>query len=69
MEVSGQLNPALSARERATGNHWIGGWVNPSTGLDTVEYKESLVPVGNGFPVNLSLISIIVITIAQNQVA
>jgi hypothetical protein len=25
--------------ERAPGNHWIGGWVSPRTGLDTVEKR------------------------------
>jgi hypothetical protein len=28
------------------GSHWIGGWVGPRTGLDAVEKKESVVPIG-----------------------
>jgi len=41
MEVSGQLHPpvALSPRETAPGNHWIGGWAGPTVGLDTVVKK------------------------------
>jgi hypothetical protein len=27
---------ALSPRETAPGNHWIGGWVGPRAGLDAV---------------------------------
>jgi hypothetical protein len=27
---------------RASGTHWIGGWVGPSTGLDDVEMRKFL---------------------------
>jgi hypothetical protein len=27
----------LTPGERATGNHWIGGWVDPRAGLDDME--------------------------------
>jgi hypothetical protein len=29
--------PLLTPGERAPGTHWIGGWVGPTTGLETVE--------------------------------
>jgi hypothetical protein len=29
-------------RERAPGTHWIGGWVNPRTGLDDAEKLKFL---------------------------
>jgi len=42
MEVSGQLHaPAsLPPRERATGTHWIGGWLDPRAGLDMVSERK-----------------------------
>jgi hypothetical protein len=36
--------PPPSRRERATGTHWIGGWVGPRTGLDVVE-KRNILPL------------------------
>jgi hypothetical protein len=38
MEVSGQLHAlvALSLGIKATGTHWIGGWLVPKCGLDAV---------------------------------
>jgi len=38
MEVSGYLHApaALPSRERAPGTRWIGGYVGPRVGLDTV---------------------------------
>jgi hypothetical protein len=38
MKVSGQLHApaALPPRERASGTHWIGGWVGPRAVLDAV---------------------------------
>jgi hypothetical protein len=32
----GSFNP----RERAPGTHWIGGWVGPRAGLDTVVKRK-----------------------------
>jgi hypothetical protein len=32
----------LTARERAPRTHWIGGWVDPSVGLDYVEKRKFL---------------------------
>jgi hypothetical protein len=42
--VSGQLHApaALPPGERATGTHWIGGWVGPRAGLDAVEKRKFL---------------------------
>jgi hypothetical protein len=38
MEVSGQFRAAaVLPRERAPCMHWIGEWVGPIEGLDTVE--------------------------------
>jgi hypothetical protein len=43
MEVSGQLHAsvALPPRERAPGTHWIGGWMGPRAGLDTVSKRKT----------------------------
>jgi len=30
----------LYPRERTRGTHWIGGWVGPSAGLDTVVKRK-----------------------------
>jgi len=38
LEVSGQLH-GFTLRDRAPGNPWIGGWVGPKTGLDTVSKR------------------------------
>jgi hypothetical protein len=44
MEVSGQLHvPPIyppPPRERASGTHWIGGWVGPRTVLDAVVMRK-----------------------------
>jgi hypothetical protein len=44
MEVSGQLHAptALPFGKRASGTHWIGGWVDPRAGLDDVEKRKFL---------------------------
>jgi hypothetical protein len=48
MEVSGQLHaPAtLPPWERAPGTHCIGNWVSPRAGLNLMEKRKSLAPVG-----------------------
>jgi len=54
MEVIGQLHaPAdLPPRERAPGNHWIGDWMDPRTGLNAVVRKKKIhTPSGNPTPV------------------
>jgi hypothetical protein len=42
MKMNGQLHDpvAFTPRERASGIHWIGGWVGPRTGLDTVVKRK-----------------------------
>jgi hypothetical protein len=41
--VSGQLHSRpLYPGERAPGNHWIGGWVDPRADLDYVEKRKFL---------------------------
>jgi hypothetical protein len=41
MEVCGELHaPAALPRERASGTHWIGGWVGPRTVLDVVVNRK-----------------------------
>jgi hypothetical protein len=37
MDVSGQLHGHFAPGEKASGTHWIGGWVGPRAGLDGVE--------------------------------
>jgi hypothetical protein len=34
--------PLYPQGERAPGTHWIGGWVDPSAGLDDVEKRKFL---------------------------
>jgi hypothetical protein len=47
LEVSGQLHaPAALPRERAPGDHWIGGWVDLTAGLDDLEKKKFLTLLG-----------------------
>jgi hypothetical protein len=38
----------FTSREKATGTHWIIDWVDPRTGLDTVE--KTLAPTGTRTP-------------------
>jgi hypothetical protein len=41
MKVSGQLHtPAALLPEKASGTHWIGGWVGPRAVLDTVVKRK-----------------------------
>jgi hypothetical protein len=35
----------FTPRERASGTHWIGGWVGPRTGLDAVVKKKNSQPL------------------------
>jgi hypothetical protein len=46
MEVSDQLQ----IKERAPGSHWIGGWVEPRAGLDTVVKRGTLSPSWDSNP-------------------
>jgi hypothetical protein len=44
--VGGEWSASRSGRftpgERTPGTHWIGGWVGPRAGLDTVEKRKLL---------------------------
>jgi hypothetical protein len=46
----GELSASHSGRftpgERATGTHWIGGWVDPTVGLHDVEKRKFLTLLG-----------------------
>jgi len=46
MELSGQLHAptALTPRKRGPGIHWLGGWVGPRAGLDTVMKEKFTEP-------------------------
>jgi hypothetical protein len=47
MEVSGQVHaPAALPREGAPGNHCVGGFLGPRTGLDTGEEKNIFLLLG-----------------------
>jgi hypothetical protein len=50
--VSGYTDPSFldlgfTARERAPGTHWIGGWVGPRAGRDAMEYRKIFALTGN----------------------
>jgi hypothetical protein len=47
MEVNGQLHATAALPPRKSpGTHWIGGWVSPRAGLDTVEKRKILPMLG-----------------------
>jgi hypothetical protein len=58
MGVSGQRHApaALYPRERTTGTHCTGGWMDPRADLDTKARREILYPVGNRTPIVQSVI-------------
>jgi hypothetical protein len=37
----------FTSRERASGTHWIAGWMDQSAGLDLVKNRKFLVPARN----------------------
>jgi hypothetical protein len=37
----------FTPREMAPGTQWIGGWMGPRAGLDTVKKRKILAPAGN----------------------
>jgi hypothetical protein len=41
-EWSASRSGRFTRGERAPGNHWIGGWVDPKVGLDEVEKRKFL---------------------------
>jgi hypothetical protein len=42
MEVNGQPVRLLYSRgEIASGTHWIGGWMDPRAGMDSVENRKT----------------------------
>jgi hypothetical protein len=43
-EWSASLPGRYTPRERAPGTHWIGGWVDPTAGLNDVEKWKFLTP-------------------------
>jgi hypothetical protein len=43
-EWSDSRSSRFTSRERAPGTHWLGGWVGPRAGLDTVEKRNSQHP-------------------------
>jgi hypothetical protein len=45
-EWSGSRPGRFTAKERAPGTHWIGGWVDPRAGLDDVKKRNFLTPLG-----------------------
>jgi hypothetical protein len=45
-EWSASRSGRLTARERAAGTHYTGGSVGPRAGLDAVEKRFTLVPIG-----------------------
>jgi hypothetical protein len=57
MGVSGQFHyPGhFTPKERAPSTHWIGGWVDPRAGLDTVVKRKILSPCRDSNPRSSSL--------------
>jgi hypothetical protein len=55
MEVSGQLHAHFTP-ERNLDTHWIGGWVGPKAGLDTMSKRKIPIPLqeSNAYPLNCS---------------
>jgi hypothetical protein len=45
-EWSASRPSRFTPKERATGTHWIGGWVDPRAGLDYVEKRKFLILPG-----------------------
>jgi hypothetical protein len=41
-EWSASCASRFTPGKRASGTHWIGGWVNPRAGLDNVEKRKFL---------------------------
>jgi hypothetical protein len=49
-ELSASRPGCFTPGERASGTHWIEGWVGPRVGLDTVKEIKPLVPARNRIP-------------------
>jgi hypothetical protein len=45
-EWSASLLGRFGAEKRAPGTQWVGGWVSPRTGLDSVEKRKFLTLTG-----------------------
>jgi hypothetical protein len=45
-EWSATTHSRFTPGERASGTHWIGGWVHPRTGLDNMEKRRFLIVSG-----------------------
>jgi hypothetical protein len=53
METSGQPsrpNRFIPGEKAPPGTHWVGNWVGPRAGPDTMEKKKSPAPDGNRTP-------------------
>jgi hypothetical protein len=49
-ERSASRSSRFTPRERATGTHWIGGWVGPRAGLDAVVKRKIPSPCRDSMP-------------------
>jgi len=49
-ELSASRYGRFTHRERAPGTHWIGGWVHPRSGLDTVVKRKIPSPCWDSNP-------------------
>jgi hypothetical protein len=45
-ELSASRSGHFTPKERAPGTYWIGGWVDLRAGLDDLEKRKFLTPVG-----------------------
>jgi hypothetical protein len=49
-ELSASRPDRFTSKERAPGTHWIGAWVGPTAGLDTVKKRRTSCPCWESKP-------------------
>jgi hypothetical protein len=54
LKVTQLVKKVFTSREEAPGTHWIGGWMGPRAGLDTVAKRETPSPCRDSNPRSFS---------------